>query len=147
MTMNFRAAGVFAVAVAWTCLGTAQISQTHASSTHSAPDPLKEATKPLTPKSAAPTHHASAAVPPPAATTTKTSAELNKLERQNTAPKGPKTSNATAPKGPSTLKSADTSANVGSGVNFKYQKPAGGVEASTPNAHSPNVGTRVTKKN
>ncbi len=78
--MKCKAACWFAVAAVWTCLATAQNSQSHLSSTQP-PDPLKAVTKPLTEKSATPAQHKSSAAMPPVRRTN-TNAELSHLERQ-----------------------------------------------------------------
>jgi hypothetical protein len=146
--MKYKVACWFAIAAVCACLATAQNSKVQSSTSRPAPDPLQSVTKPLTEKSATPPHHTSSALPPPRpASSAKTSDELTRLERQNVAAKGPKSGSASAPKAPPASKPADTSAGNGSGINFKYQKPAGGMEASTPNAHAANTNARVTKKN
>jgi hypothetical protein len=98
-----------------------------ASSSKSGADPLKTATKPLTPKSAiAPHSSSSAAVPNASANSQKTNAELTRLEHQSVKVEGAKSGNTGAaksapikPSGP-----AKTSgASAGSGINSSYQKP------------------------
>jgi hypothetical protein len=151
--MKYKFASCLAIAAVWTCLATAQTSQAHLSSTRPTPDPLKNATKPLTEKSANPPRHKSSVVPSPkSAGAGKTSAELTGLERQKDAAKGPTNSATSSPrntassKPPASSKTADASA--GNGIDYKYKKPAGGLQAETPNAHAPNSSTpRVTKKN
>jgi hypothetical protein len=151
--MKYKFVSCLAIAAAWTCLATAQTSQARLSSTRPTPDPLKNATKPLTEKSANTPRHKSSAVPSQkSAGAGKTSAELTGLERQKEAAKGP-TNNATSSprntassKPLASSKTADTSA--GNGIEYKYKKPAGGLQAETPNAHAPNSSTpRVTKRN
>ena len=78
--MKCKVACWFAVAAVWTCLATAQSSQSHLSSAQP-PDPLKTVTKPLTEKSATPAQHKSSAAMPPVRRTN-TNAELSHLERQ-----------------------------------------------------------------
>jgi hypothetical protein len=146
--MKCRVVCLFIAVAALSCLGTGQNSQGRSSSPGKpGPDPLQSATKPLTPKSAMPAHSkSSVAVPNASAYGGSTNAELNHLELQNVTAGGAKSA-ARPPKGTSALKSADTSTS-GSGINFKYHKPAGGTQASTPGANSANSNTpRVTKKN
>jgi hypothetical protein len=128
---------------------TAQNSQVHSSSTKSSSGPLQTATKPLTPKSAMPSQHKSAIAVPKASTGARnTTAELTNLEQQQSKAGGPKSGSTGAAKSASARRSADSSARSGSGINFKYQKPVGGLTASTPDANAKSSGTpRVTKKN
>ena len=80
--MKCKVACWFAVAAVWTCLATAQSSQSHLSSAQP-PDPLKTVTKPLTEKSATPAQHkSSVAMPQQPAGKANTNAELSRLERQ-----------------------------------------------------------------
>ncbi|HWO40143.1 MAG TPA: hypothetical protein VNO32_66115 [Candidatus Acidoferrum sp.] len=152
--MKYEFASCLAIAAAWTCLATAQTSQAHLSSTRPAPDPLKNVTKPLTEKSANTPRRKSSVVPSQrSAGAGKTSAELTGLERQKDAAKGP-TNSASSPrytassKPPAPSKTASTPAANGTAINYRYKKPVGGLQAQTPNAHSPNSATpRVTKKN
>jgi hypothetical protein len=137
--------------VAGICLATAQSTvrkpQVGSSSAKSAADPLTTATKPLTPKSAMPAHRkSSVAVPNTSKSSRNTTAELTQLERQNTKAGASKSGNTPTAKG-APVKSADKSAGSDSGLNFKYQKPAGGLKASTPDAHSPNSSAPRVKKN
>jgi hypothetical protein len=75
-------------------------------------------------------------------------AELNQLERQNIKAGTSKSKGAGVVKRASVPKSPDTTARTGSGINFKYQKPVGGMTATKPDAHTANSSTpRVTKKN
>jgi hypothetical protein len=129
------------------CLATAQNSQVHSASPKAGADPLQNATKPLTPKSAMPSPHKSAPLAPNASTGgQKTDAELSRLEHQNIKAPGAKGSTAVPAKSAS-IKTAGTSAGHGSGINFKYQKPAGGMQADPPGARSANsASSRVTKK-
>jgi hypothetical protein len=151
--MKCRVASLFAVAAAWTCLATAQSSQSHLSSAPQ-PDPLKTATKPLIEKSATSAPHKSSVAMPPVRTTN-TNAELGRLERQKIVlsnnPKSvtPSTQkSAASTKTVASTKTAETSAGTSAPIDYKYQKPAGGRQADTPNARTPNSTTpRVTKKN
>jgi len=153
--MKYKFASCLAIAAAWTCLATAQTSQAHLSTTRPAPDPLKNATKPLTEKSANTPRHKSSVVPSQrSAGAGKTSAELTGLERQKDAAKGPTNSATSSPrntassKPPAIAKTAGTPAANGTAIDYQYKKPAGGLQAQTPNAHAPNSSTtRVTKKN
>jgi hypothetical protein len=148
MTKYYKVA-CFATAAAWTCLAAAQSSPARLSTPPPA-DPLKTATKPLTPKSAAPVHHKSSVVlPQKPAGKENTNAELTRLERQKTVLSGsPKSGSPSAPKSTSPAKPADTAAGSGPAIDYKYQKPAGGKQADTPNARTPNATTpRVTKRN
>jgi hypothetical protein len=144
--MKSKVACLFAIAVTGICLATAQNSSSRPASAKPGQDPLQNAVKPLTPKTAMPSDRKSArAVPPPSAEPQKTNAELNRLEKQKiksgSSESGSKASSAkgtTAPKAPPS----------GSAIDFKYQKPAGGMKATTPDANARNSGTpRVTKKN
>ncbi|MFZ0294378.1 MAG: hypothetical protein WAL52_12295 [Candidatus Sulfotelmatobacter sp.] len=135
--MKYKVICWFVIAAASTCLATAQSA-----------DPLKNATKPLTEKSATPAPHKSSVALPPARTTN-TNAELNRLERQKIVlSDNPKSAAPSARKNASSMKPAETSADSSAPIDYKYQKPAGGRQADTPNAHTPNSSTpRVTKKN
>ena len=146
---KYRVACCFTVVAACTCLAMAQSSVGRLSTPPPA-DPLKTATKPLTPKSAAPAHHkASVMLPQKPTGKDNTNAELTRLERQKTVlSSSPKSGSPIAPKSSSTAKPADPSAGSGPAIDYKYQKPAGGKQADTPNARAPNATTpRVTKKN
>jgi hypothetical protein len=133
---------VFAVSVT---LSMAQGTQVRASSTKAAPDPVQNVTKSLTPKSAMPPQHKSALVAPMPARTGRTNAELTHLERQPIKAETP--SSSAKAKGAPLVKSANASAGNGSGINFKYQKPVGGTQATTLNAQNPNSSTPRVKKN
>jgi hypothetical protein len=140
--MKFRVACLLVTVGALIGLATAQETQVHSASAKSTPDPLQAATKPLSPKSAMPAPRKPApAIPPKSGTNT--TAELTHLEQQNVKAGGPKSNAAPAKAAP--LKSADSSA--GNGINFKYQKPAGGMKATTPNANTKNPNTPRVKKN
>jgi hypothetical protein len=131
------------------CLATAQNSQVRSSPAKSAPDPLQNAIKPLTPKSAMPVQRKpSVAVPNASPDGGKTNAELSHLERQNIKAgsyAGSSKSGAGIAKSAPAPRPADRSS--GSGINFKYQRPVG-TTASKPGAQAGNSSTpRVTKKN
>jgi len=130
-------------------LSMAQGTQVRASSAKSGPDPLQNVTKPITPKSAMPPQHKSAPVAPMPAETGRMNAELTHLERQPIKAETPTSTNgnAKATKGVPLVKSANASAGNGSGINFKYQKPVGGMQATVPNAQTPNSSTPRVKKN
>jgi len=152
--MKYKFASGLAIAAAWTCLAAAQTSQAHLSSPHPTPDPLKNSTRPLTEKSANTPRHRSAVVPPQgSAGGGKTSAELTGLERQRDAAKGPANNatnsarNTASSKPPATPKTAGTPAGNGTAIAYQYKKPAGGLQAQTPNAHSPNSSTPRVNKN
>jgi len=112
--------------VTWTALiglGAAQNSKVGSSSAKTGPDPLKTATKPLTPKSAiGPRRTSSGAVPNSSANSQKTNAELTRLERQSVKAGGSKSGNSGAAKAPP-VKSANPASGSGSGINATYQKP------------------------
>jgi len=95
------------------------------SSAKSGSDPLKTSAKPLTPKSAMPSHRkGTVATPKAAASTSKATAQLTHLERQNSQALSSKSgSPAKAP-----VKSAASSGSS-SKIDFKYQKPADGQKA------------------
>jgi len=152
--MKYKFASGLAIAAVGTCLATAQTSQAHLSSTHPTPDPLKSATRPLTEKSANTPRHRSSVVPPQkSAGASKTNAELTGLERQRDVVKGPTNRAASSPrntsssKPPATSKTAGTPAGNGTAIDYQYKKPPGGLQAQTPNAHSPNSLTPRVNKN
>jgi len=130
-------------------LATAQHSQARSSSAKPARDPLQTAIKPLTPKSATtPGHKSSVAVPKTSKSGPNITAELTQLERQKIKTGTSKRKDAGAVRRTSVPKSPDTTARAGSGNNFKYEKPTGGMTATKPDAHTANSSTpRVTKKN
>ena len=148
--MKCKAACWFAVAAVWTCLATAQSSQSHLSSAQP-PDPLKTVTKPLTEKSATPAQHkSSVAMPQQRAGKANTNAELSRLERQKIVlsnnPKSVAPSSTKKYCLTETEKYGDSRSSAP--IDYKYQKPAGGRQSDTPNARTPNSTTpRVTKKN
>jgi hypothetical protein len=137
---------LFLTMATWTFPATAQNSQVGMASAKASPDPLHTATKPLTPKSAMPTHRKSTTAPNPPKSGSNTTAELIHLEQQNV--KAPASKSGTAGTMKETPKATGTSASSSSGINFKYQKPAGGPQAPNSGANSKSSGTpRVTKKN
>jgi hypothetical protein len=142
--MKSMIVGLLATFVAGICLATAQSSKAHSSSTKTGSDPLTTATKPLTPKSA----KSAAVLPSSNKSAAKTTTELSRLERHPAKTTNEKsTASVKAASVPKTG-SSDPTAVSNSRTNFKYQKPNGGVQAATPNAHSPNSPTpRVTKPN
>jgi hypothetical protein len=144
MKMKTKVVCFFAVGVAGICLATGQTSQTRSSSAKTGSDPVKAATKPLTPKSAMPApRKSSAAVPNTPKGGSNATTELNRLEHQ---PASGGTAKSTPPAKVTVPKTSTASAGNGSGINFKYQKPAGGMKATTPNPHSPNSSApRVSK--
>jgi hypothetical protein len=144
--MKYRVVCLFITVAALVALATAQNTQARSSSAKSGPDPLQTATKPLTPKSAI-TPHRKSSVALPATNDRNTTAELTRMERQNVKAGDSKSVSVPSAQRVSPVKSADTSAGNGSGINFKYKKPAGGLRASTPDAQSANSGRPVTKKN
>jgi hypothetical protein len=145
---NYKVAYWLATAAIFTCVATAQNSQLYLSTSRPAPDPLKNATKPLTEKSAATVHHPSPVVmPQKPASGGNTNAELSRLERQKVTAKSPKTGSASSVPRTSSSKTGD-STESSAAINYKYQKPAGGMQAETRNARTPNSSTpRVTKQN
>jgi hypothetical protein len=146
--MNYKVACWLATAAVFTCLATAQNSQLYLSTTRPAPDPLKNATKPLTEKSATTVHRKTPAVLPQKPASGNTSAELSRVERQKVTAKSPQTSSASAMPKKSSSKPGDASTASAAAINYKYQKPAGGMQAETRMAHTPNSSTpRVTKQN
>jgi|SRR5271165_3254600 len=147
MKMKRGIVSLFVSVAALATLAIAQTAQVSSSSAKTGPDPLKTATKPLTPKSAMPPQHKSTAVVPATATSSqKSSAELNRLERQNVKDTSSKSGGTASAKSPSVK--SNEAAGGNSGIDFKYHKPTGGMQAATPNANSKNSSTpRVNKKN
>jgi hypothetical protein len=144
--MKSKVACLFAIAVAGICLATAQNSSSRPASAKPGQDPLQNALKPLTPKSAMPSDRKSArAVASPSAGPQKANAELDRLEKQKIKAGSSESGGKVSPaKGTAAPKAAPS----GSATNFKYQQPAGGVKATTPDANARNSSTpRVTKKN
>jgi hypothetical protein len=148
---TYRVAGLIVTVVAAVCLATAQSSQLPASSGKSSPDPLHASTKPLTPKSAMPApHKPSGAMQNTSKSSTNTTAELVRLEQPPNKAAASK-SGTTAPAKPISIakstKSTGTSDGKNSGINFNYQKPAGGPQATPPGARSANSSKPRVKKN
>jgi hypothetical protein len=143
---KYRVVCLFVTVAAGVCLATAQSSKAGSTSAKPGKDPLHAATKPLTPKSAIPAPHKSSSSPTAPKSASKTTAELNHLERRNI--KARDKTSAPPAKVAALPKATDQSAENGSGTNFKYQKPTGGLKAQTPKPNSPNSSTpRVTKSN
>lgn len=122
----------------------AQKSQVHSPTAKSDAD-LKAATKPLIPKSAMPAKHSSSSVAPSVGNRSgNANKELQHLERQEIRAGGSQKSGAGAAKVASGPKPA--AAGTGSGINFTYEKPKVGMQASRPDAHAANsTRPRVTK--
>jgi hypothetical protein len=148
---KFRVVCFFVTIAFGICLATAQNSTTRSSSSaRPGSDPIKAATKPLTPKSAMPPQHKSGTAAPVPHNTTKgraADAELTRLEHQNLKVKGSTTGNPPAPNHATSRKPSATSAQKGSGIDFKYQKPVGGTQAAKPAARSANSSTPRVQKN
>ncbi len=146
--MKHSVVGIAVMLVAGAFVAQAQVPRDRTSSPRTTPDPMAAATKPLTPKTAAPPAHKSAAptsLPKTGSGTAGTNAELSRLERQNSAPKTPKKASSSAPKKVPALNAPDKPT-ASSDINFKYHQPAPGMKASNPKANTPNSGTtRVTK--
>ena len=148
--MKHKIIFLFLALAAMIGLATAQSSQgTSLSGSKSGADP---ATKPLSPKSAMPAQHKSS-VPAPVApsATGHTTSELNQLEHQNPHASGStkgtaRAKSAPAPKPAAQPKSTEMSTANGSGVDFKYQKPKGGMQAATPDPNGANPTTSRVKK-
>src|ERR1700694_939444 len=122
--MKYRIACLFIATAAITGLSPAQSSHSSSSTAGSGSGSLKSSTKPLTPKSAMPSHRKTASVVPKATGTTNTTAQLSHLERQNGKANSPKSPGAASGKD-ATLKSGSAPAGKGSAIDFKYQKPVG----------------------
>jgi hypothetical protein len=162
--MKYRLTLFCAFGFALIGLATAQTSQVHAPSAKSTSDPLQSATKPLTPKSAKSTsdplqsatkpltpksamppssHKSSAAVLPPSANVRKTNAELSRVEREKIKIGHSASASKDSPK----VAPAPKSNEGNPAINYKYQKPVGGLKATTPDANAKSSSTpRVTKK-
>jgi hypothetical protein len=101
-------------------------AQRPASQNGLAPDPLRAATKPLTPKSPI-TMGKSWATPPPAANPRRTNEELTNLERQTlstpTPASAPNRSRSRASARTAPTKPFGPTPSSGSGINASYQKP------------------------
>ena len=118
-----RIAFLFVTVGALICLASAQNPTVGSSSAKSVADPLKTATRPLTPKSAmAPPRKSSVAVPKAATSGRDTNAEITRLERQGIKTGVSKSGNTGASKA-NPAKPAATSSGSGSGINSSYQKP------------------------
>jgi hypothetical protein len=129
----------FLTVAAWTLMATAQSPRAGSSPAKATADPLQSATKPLTPKSAMPAKHKSSVVAPsPAASSKNTTAELTHLEHQSIKAGSSNSGNKGPAKSVPLPRPATTSAASGPGIDFKYQKPVGGMKAANPNANSPN---------
>jgi hypothetical protein len=121
--MKCRMVILFVTMAAFVGLAAAQNSKVGLSSTPTAKDPLKTATKPLTPKSAIQPHSKSSApLPNASANSRKTDAELTRLEHQSVKASGPKSGNTAAAKS-APVKPISPPATSGSGINATYQKP------------------------
>ena len=132
--MKYRAACLSITAAALIGVAAAHKSQVKSPTAKSDAD-LHAATKPLAPKSAMPPKHSSSsAVPSAPKSNDKSNAELTHLEHQEIRAGGP--SSGAAAKSAAAPKPASTGG--GSGVNAKYQKPKGGMQASRPDAHTAN---------
>ena len=138
-----KIAYLFIAMIAGTALAAGQSSG--AGKTTAKPDPVSTVNKPLTPKSAMPGQHKSAAAMPVNSNSQqKTSAEIDRVERENVKAGTPKTA---APK-TTNGKSSDATSGNNTRISAKYQKPAGGMTAATPNARTRNSSTpRVNKQN
>jgi hypothetical protein len=132
-----RVVVLFITVITGVCLATAQNSKVGSGSSKPAPDPIKNVNKPLTPMSAMPAKRKAAMPVTAPKSGQNTTAELTHLEKQNAKAASPKSADKGTVK-IAPLSSADTSAASGSKTNFKYQKPVGGVTASTPGANSRN---------
>lgn len=122
-------------AAGWPSLMAGQSSKPH--STSASGSASTNATKPLTPKSAMPSHR-KAAVTLPRTNNTNTTAQLAQLERGSGNAGGVKRSSS-APAKPPVVKSASGPAEKNSGIEFKYQKPKTTAGTKGPN---PNDATR-----
>jgi cytoskeletal protein RodZ len=143
---TYRVAGLIVTVTAAICLATAQSSQLPSSSGKSSPNPLHASTKPLTPKSAMPTSRKASGATQNTSKSS-TTAELVRLEQPPNKAAASK-SGTTAPGKPAPIaKSTGTSDGKNSGINFKYQKPVGGLQATPPGARSANSSKPRVKKN
>jgi hypothetical protein len=148
--MKYRIICLFVTLAASISLATAQTSQARSSSAKSSKDPLRTATQPLTPKSTMPPQRKSSTtvVPRGSKSTQKENAELSHLERDKIKAGGSEKGSSNGSKGAAKGTALPESSRGGSAINFKYQKPAGGLKATTPGANSKSSSTpRVTKKN
>jgi hypothetical protein len=128
---KYRIVFLFAAAAAITSLLPGQSSKPHSSSA-TGTGSLNATTKPLTPKSAMPSHRKAVTTAPRVTNTTNTTAQLAHLERQNGKASSPK-SPGTAPGKDATLKSGSTPVGKSSGIDFKYQKPKTTTGSKGPN--------------
>jgi len=120
--MKCKTVCLFVTVVTGICLATAQTSPKSSSSGKSRSDPVKAATKPLTPKSAmSPSRKSSAGLPAAPTKRSDPNAELNRLESQDIKVAAPK-NNTGAVKG-TVIRSSTASPKGGSGINATYQKP------------------------
>ena len=117
---------LFVAATTYASLSPAQSS--HSSSATAGSGSLTAATKPLTPKSAMPSHRKATIVAPKTTRTTNTNAQLTHLERQNSKANSAK---STASSKDASLKSSSAPAGKDSGIDFKYQKPVGAQKPAT----------------
>jgi hypothetical protein len=144
--MKHKIIFLFLALAAMIGLATAQSSQGRSlSGSKSGADP---ATKPLSPKSAPAQHKSSVPAPVAPSATGSTTSELNHLEHQNPHASGStKGSAARAKSAPAPKPAAQPKSTAnGSGVDFKYQKPKGGMQAETPDRNSANSTTSRVKK-
>jgi hypothetical protein len=138
---NSRIVFLLITAASMTVLCVAQSTKPLSSPAKTAKDPLVNATKPITPKSAMPDHRKSPGALP-AASGKNTSAELTHLENQKISTKN--VSNGPGKGAPGT-KLAETSEPGGPAINYKYQKPVGGKQATMPDANARSSSNRVKK--
>jgi hypothetical protein len=143
-----RVAGLFVTVTAAICLTAAQSSQLPSSTGKSSPDPLHASTKPLTPKSAMPSpRKPSGPTPNTPKSSANTTTELVRLEQQPNRAAASKNGAAELAKPAPIAKSTGTSQGKNSGINFNYQKPAGGLQATPPGGRSANSSKPRVKKN
>ena len=128
-------------AVTMTALCVAQSAEPPSSPAKTAKDPLANATKPITPKSAMPAHRKSPGALP-AASGKNTTAELTHLENQKISTKNVSNGSGKSAAG---TKLAETSQPSGPAIDYKYQKPVGGKQATMPNVNARNSSNRVKK--
>jgi hypothetical protein len=143
---NSRIVTLLITAASMTALCIAQSTKPLSAPAKNAKDPLVNATKPITPKSAMPAHPKSATVLPPT-TGKNTTAELAHVENQKVSSgRASNLSNGSGQSEPGT-KRAVASAASGPPIDYKYQKPAGGKQAVSPDANVKNSSTPRVKKN
>lgn len=131
-------------AAALSVVAAAQNSKLQSSSAKTGPDPMLSATKPITPKSAMPVHRKSA-IALPATAGKNTTAELTHLENQKIRSGSTTNENKGPGKSVTGTKPVENSAASGPAINYKYQKPAGGKQATVPDANTRNSSNRVKK--